>query len=91
VKVAEPTGALEEIANRSYQSDPLAFSDTGEKSGRKWRERTHRGDPGHSPRHEAENGTVRKCLALLGILREEGKDARRALASTTGGKGFGQK
>jgi hypothetical protein len=64
-------------------NQPRAFSGTGERSGGRGRKRTHRGDPGRSPRLGAENETVRKYLALLGILREAGTGARIALASTT--------
>jgi len=52
--------------------------------------RAHLGDPGRSPRLGAENGTVRKCLALLGILREAGTGARIALTSTPGDWIFGR-
>jgi hypothetical protein len=43
-----------------------------------------RGDRSGSPNYGGENRIVWKCLALLGIVREEGTDAREVLASTTG-------
>ena len=72
-------------------NQPRAFSCVGERSGGKGRKRTHRVDADPSPRHGAENGTVRKCLALLGMLREAGTDARWVLPSTTGDWFFGRK
>jgi hypothetical protein len=60
------------------------FSGAVEKSGGKGRIRARRGDRTVSPNCGAEKRIVRKWLALLGILREEGADARTVLASTTG-------
>ena len=62
-----------------------------DQKGKKGRKRTHRGDPGGSSGLYPENGTVRKCLALLGIQREAGTGARIALPSTTGDWFFGRK
>ena len=54
-------------------------------------QRTHRANHNDSPRREGENRIVRKCMAELGILREEGVNVRRALALTTGDWTFGGK
>ena len=60
---------------RTETDDPVnrarAFSGTGEKSGGREKNRAHRGGQTFSPHAGAENGTVSKWFALLGILREE--------------------
>ncbi len=61
-----------------------AFSAAGEKSGGRGRKRVRRADRTVSPTCGEEKRIVRNWLALLGIVREAGKDARRASASTTG-------
>jgi hypothetical protein len=61
-----------------------SFSGAGEKPGRKERKRTHQDDPTGSPQFGRESMIVRKYLAFLGIVREDGANARRAQASTTG-------
>ncbi len=54
-------------------------------------QRTHQANHNVSPKPEGENRIVRKCMAELGILREEGVNVRRALALTTGDGTFGEK
>src|SRR5262245_10194699 len=75
---------------RRSREPTSGFSGVGERSGGKGRKRTHREDPGRSRRLGAENETVRKCLALLGILRDRGR-ATIALASTTRELNFREK
>ena len=54
-------------------------------------QRTHRANHNDSPRPEGENRIIRKCMAELRILREEGVNVRGALALTTGDWTFGEK
>jgi hypothetical protein len=61
-----------------------AFSGAGEKSAGKGRKRAHGGNRTGSPTPGAENRIVWKWLALLGIPRETGEGARKALPSTMG-------
>jgi hypothetical protein len=67
------------------------FSGETEKSGAGVPLRTHWANHNDSPRSAGENRIVRKYMAELGILREEGVNVRRALALTSGDWAFGEK
>ena len=71
-------GPATRVVNRDCErvNRVQAFSGAVEKSGGKERKRVSRGDRTVSPNCGAENGIVRNCLALLGILREAGTGAR---------------
>ena len=61
-----------------------ALSGNGEKAGGKERKRAHEDERVDSPNYGGENGIVRKWLALLWIVREEGLNALMAVASSNG-------